>query len=51
MSRGVAYFNTEVKKGNKRLNSYFTFMQPESGATPRVVTIRVINTAYKMFHA
>jgi hypothetical protein len=50
MSRGVAYFNTEVKKGNKRLNDYFAFMQPESEAAPRVVKLRIINAAYKTFH-
>lgn len=49
--RGVAYFNGAVNYGTKKLNTYFTFMQPESSNTPRVVRLRVLNTAYKQFHS
>lgn len=49
--RGVAYFNGAVNYKAKRLNSYFNFMQPEGSNTPRVVRLRVLNTAYKLFHS
>ena len=49
--RGVAYFNDAVKFKAKKLSTYFVFMQPESNDSPRVVKLRVLNSAYKMFHS
>lgn len=50
MSRGVAYFNSAIKNGEDKLANYFLFMNPESPSAPRVVKLRLINNAYRLFH-